>query len=219
MCASLSPLDDTISRLSTENPLCYCFGAQAAHACCAQFRHTHIHTWHATLCTVACCLRPMFLQPPSHHHMYVPQAAACGVMYPHTKNTGVPACLESPSPPLYCRPCCFSQGPTSSGKTSLVGYLAAQTGHKFVRINNHQHTDLQEYLGSWVPDEQGEPQPEGGGVSRRCMGNRLIAMLTTSMQGLHGNADGRWSVPGGQTLFDMGRWRHRLLLLMLVTWS
>jgi hypothetical protein len=25
-----------------------------------------------------------------------------------------------------------------------------------VRINNHQHTDLQEYLGSWVPDEQGE---------------------------------------------------------------
>lgn len=48
------------------------------------------------------------------------------------------------------------QGPTSSGKTSLVGYLAAQTGHAFVRINNHQHTDLQEYLGSWVPDEQGE---------------------------------------------------------------
>jgi hypothetical protein len=48
------------------------------------------------------------------------------------------------------------QGPTSSGKTSLVGYLAAQTGHTFVRINNHQHTDLQEYLGSWVPDEQGE---------------------------------------------------------------
>jgi midasin len=50
----------------------------------------------------------------------------------------------------------YNQGPTSSGKTSLVGYLAAQTGHKFVRINNHQHTDLQEYLGSWVPDEQGE---------------------------------------------------------------
>ncbi|KAF6262490.1 hypothetical protein COO60DRAFT_1699221 [Scenedesmus sp. NREL 46B-D3] len=47
------------------------------------------------------------------------------------------------------------QGPTSSGKTSLVAYLATQTGHTFVRINNHQHTDLQEYLGSWVPDEQG----------------------------------------------------------------
>lgn len=47
------------------------------------------------------------------------------------------------------------QGPTSSGKTSLVAYLAAQTGHKFVRINNHQHTDLQEYLGSWVSDDTG----------------------------------------------------------------
>lgn len=59
---------------------------------------------------------------------------------------------------LLCLLCLLrsNQGPTSSGKTSLVGYLAAQTGHKFVRINNHQHTDLQEYLGSWVPDEQGE---------------------------------------------------------------
>ncbi|KAH0684815.1 hypothetical protein KY290_022192 [Solanum tuberosum] len=36
------------------------------------------------------------------------------------------------------------QGPTSSGKTSLVQYLAAITGHEFVRINNHEHTDLQE---------------------------------------------------------------------------
>ncbi|KAG1662050.1 hypothetical protein FOA52_005297, partial [Chlamydomonas sp. UWO 241] len=47
------------------------------------------------------------------------------------------------------------QGPTSSGKTALVGYLAAQTGHKLIRINNHEHTDLQEYLGSYVPDEHG----------------------------------------------------------------
>lgn len=47
------------------------------------------------------------------------------------------------------------QGPTSSGKTSLVGYLAAQTGHAFVRINNHEQTDLQEYLGSYVADESG----------------------------------------------------------------
>lgn len=47
------------------------------------------------------------------------------------------------------------QGPTSSGKTSLVAYLAAQTGHTFVRINNHEQTDLQEYLGSYVSDEEG----------------------------------------------------------------
>ncbi|KAI8548545.1 hypothetical protein RHMOL_Rhmol07G0280600 [Rhododendron molle] len=47
------------------------------------------------------------------------------------------------------------QGPTSSGKTSLVQYLAEITGHEFVRINNHEHTDLQEYLGSYIIDASG----------------------------------------------------------------
>ncbi len=42
------------------------------------------------------------------------------------------------------------QGPTSAGKTSLVGYLAAQTGHTFLRINNHEHTDLQVGVGGRV---------------------------------------------------------------------
>jgi midasin len=44
------------------------------------------------------------------------------------------------------------EGPTSSGKTSSVEYLARRTGHRFVRINNHEHTDIQEYLGSYVSD-------------------------------------------------------------------
>ena len=35
------------------------------------------------------------------------------------------------------------QGPTSAGKTSLVEYIARLTGHMCVRINNHEHTDLQ----------------------------------------------------------------------------
>lgn len=48
------------------------------------------------------------------------------------------------------------QGPTSSGKTSLVQYLAAITGHEFVRINNHEHTDLQEYLGTYITDTTGK---------------------------------------------------------------
>ena len=47
------------------------------------------------------------------------------------------------------------QGPTSSGKTTLVSYLAARTGHHCIRINNHEGTDLQEYLGSYITDEQG----------------------------------------------------------------
>ena len=38
------------------------------------------------------------------------------------------------------------QGPTSTGKTSLVAHLAAQTGHRCVRINNHEQTDLQVQL-------------------------------------------------------------------------
>jgi midasin len=47
------------------------------------------------------------------------------------------------------------QGPTSAGKTSLVEYLAKLTGQKFVRINNHEHTDLQEYMGSYLSDSAG----------------------------------------------------------------
>uniref|UniRef100_A0A224YTK3 Midasin n=1 Tax=Rhipicephalus zambeziensis TaxID=60191 RepID=A0A224YTK3_9ACAR len=41
------------------------------------------------------------------------------------------------------------QGETSAGKTSLVRWLAARTGHVCVRVNNHEHTDLEEYLGSY----------------------------------------------------------------------
>ncbi|OAP57631.1 hypothetical protein AYL99_08369 [Fonsecaea erecta] len=47
------------------------------------------------------------------------------------------------------------QGPTSAGKTSMVEYLAKLSGNKFVRINNHEHTDLQEYLGSYMSDTDG----------------------------------------------------------------
>ena len=47
------------------------------------------------------------------------------------------------------------QGPTSSGKTSIIEYLAKRTGHRFVRINNHEHTDLQEYLGTYVSNPEG----------------------------------------------------------------
>ena len=44
------------------------------------------------------------------------------------------------------------EGPTSTGKTSSIEYLARKTGHRFVRINNHEHTDIQEYLGTYVSD-------------------------------------------------------------------
>lgn len=51
--------------------------------------------------------------------------------------------------------CCF-QGPTSAGKTSIVEYVAKLTGHRFVRINNHEHTDLQEYFGGYATDATGK---------------------------------------------------------------
>ena len=49
------------------------------------------------------------------------------------------------------------QGPTSSGKTSLVAYLADQTGHHFVRINNHQQTDLQVCQRMWCLSTRSTP--------------------------------------------------------------
>ena len=54
------------------------------------------------------------------------------------------------------------QGPTSSGKTSMVEYLARISGNKFVRINNHEHTDLQEYLGTYISGSDGRLQYQEG---------------------------------------------------------
>ena len=48
------------------------------------------------------------------------------------------------------------QGDTSVGKTSLVSYLAELTGNKCVRVNNHEHTDIQEYVGSYTSDLSGK---------------------------------------------------------------
>eukprot|EP01080_Neovahlkampfia_damariscottae_P007220 gene7221-11536_t len=48
------------------------------------------------------------------------------------------------------------QGPTSAGKTSMVKYLAERTGHRFVRINNHETTDLQEYFGTYITNSEGK---------------------------------------------------------------
>ena len=48
------------------------------------------------------------------------------------------------------------EGPTSAGKTTIVEYLAALCGHRCVRINNHEHTDVQEYTGSYASDSNGK---------------------------------------------------------------
>lgn len=48
------------------------------------------------------------------------------------------------------------QGPTSAGKTSMIEFLAEYSGNKYVRINNHEHTDLQEYLGTYISGSDGK---------------------------------------------------------------
>eukprot|EP01054_Gregarina_sp_Poly1_P000367 Gregarina_sp_Poly_1__366@NODE_108_length_14049_cov_12_387284_g95_i0_p1_GENE_NODE_108_length_14049_cov_12_387284_g95_i0NODE_108_length_14049_cov_12_387284_g95_i0_p1_ORF_typecomplete_len4659_score761_60AAA_5/PF07728_14/4_2e10AAA_5/PF07728_14/5_5e13AAA_5/PF07728_14/2_5e35AAA_5/PF07728_14/2_3e09AAA_5/PF07728_14/7_1e22AAA_5/PF07728_14/6_4e32AAA_5/PF07728_14/2_3e14AAA_3/PF07726_11/0_0058AAA_3/PF07726_11/16AAA_3/PF07726_11/5_7e16AAA_3/PF07726_11/0_01AAA_3/PF07726_11/0_0047AAA_3/PF07726_11/4_9e13Dynein_ len=47
------------------------------------------------------------------------------------------------------------EGPTSSGKSSMVEFLAALTCHRFVRINNHEQITLAEYLGQYVANSRG----------------------------------------------------------------
>ncbi|XP_060061378.1 midasin [Erinaceus europaeus] len=48
------------------------------------------------------------------------------------------------------------QGETSVGKTSLIRWLASATGNHCVRINNHEHTDIQEYIGCYTSDSSGK---------------------------------------------------------------
>lgn len=57
---------------------------------------------------------------------------------------------------LYSQHPVLLQGETSVGKTSLVSWLAKATGHYCVRVNNHEHTDLQEYVGSYTANEHGK---------------------------------------------------------------
>lgn len=37
----------------------------------------------------------------------------------------------------------------------MIEYLAAKTGHKCIRINNHEHTDISEYVGGYGVDQNG----------------------------------------------------------------
>ncbi|KAH8280488.1 hypothetical protein KR018_008600 [Drosophila ironensis] len=48
------------------------------------------------------------------------------------------------------------QGPTSAGKTSLIDFVARKSGNRCLRINNHEHTDLQEYIGTYAADLDGK---------------------------------------------------------------
>ncbi|KAG1714135.1 Midasin [Nymphon striatum] len=48
------------------------------------------------------------------------------------------------------------QGETSVGKTSIIQWLAQASGNYSVRVNNHEHTDIQEYIGTYTADDNGK---------------------------------------------------------------
>ncbi|KAI8873381.1 P-loop containing nucleoside triphosphate hydrolase protein, partial [Ramicandelaber brevisporus] len=66
------------------------------------------------------------------------------------------------------------QGPTSAGKTSLIEHLAWRFGHTFVRINNHLHTDIQQYLGSYVANSSADSGSSAPLMSFKDALNRLL---------------------------------------------
>jgi midasin len=47
------------------------------------------------------------------------------------------------------------QGDTSTGKTSIIFYIAEKLGKKVIRINNHEHTEAADYLGNYVTTKNG----------------------------------------------------------------
>ena len=68
------------------------------------------------------------------------------------------------------------QGPTSVGKTTMIEYLAARTGHKCIRINNHEHTDVQEYIGGYVTSATGQLEFRDGLLVQALRGGHWIIL-------------------------------------------
>lgn len=68
------------------------------------------------------------------------------------------------------------EGPTSVGKTSIIVFLAKLIGQKVVRLNNHRDTDIDEYIGAYVPDRDGSIKFQEG-VLLQCMRNGSWLLL------------------------------------------
>ena len=68
------------------------------------------------------------------------------------------------------------QGPTSSGKTSMVEYLARISGNCFVRLNNHEYTDIHEYLGTYISTSDGCLEYQDGALVRALKEGHWIVL-------------------------------------------
>ena len=69
------------------------------------------------------------------------------------------------------------EGPTSTGKTSVVLFLAGLLNQKVLRVNNHKDTDLEEYIGRYVPSNQTGKLEFVDGVLSRAMKNGYWLLL------------------------------------------
>ncbi|CBZ26594.1 conserved hypothetical protein [Leishmania mexicana MHOM/GT/2001/U1103] len=93
----------------------------------------------------------------AYEHIWIPagtEAPYCDEAFILTNS--VKGHLKNLSRAVFANRPVLLEGPTSSGKSSMVKYLAELTGNKFVRINNHDSTEVQEYLGHYVTDELGK---------------------------------------------------------------
>lgn len=67
------------------------------------------------------------------------------------------------------------QGPTCAGKTTLVEFAAAKLGQRCLRVNNHEHTDVSEYIGRYAPAPDGTIEWRDGALSSALRrGNWLL---------------------------------------------
>lgn len=81
---------------------------------------------------------------------YVPQSYSETSTKTYTVTPQTETYLNEISAAISARTAVLLEGSTSVGKTSMVKHLARIRGKKIVRMNNHEHTDVTEYLGSYT---------------------------------------------------------------------
>ncbi|AFN83603.1 Willebrand factor type A domain-containing AAA ATPase [Encephalitozoon romaleae SJ-2008] len=66
------------------------------------------------------------------------------------------------------------QGDTSTGKTSMVLFLSREMNRRVIRINNHEHTEASDYIGSFTSTSNGIEFREGALVKAMRRGDWVV---------------------------------------------
>lgn len=106
------------------------------------------------------------LNPPTPEHLLIQNYAIAPGQYPQPDNEWEESYILTNTFKKLLSTLCsvvsvtnyavLIEGPTSAGKTSTIEYLAKRTQNRCIRINNHEHTDIQEYIGSYIPGASGK---------------------------------------------------------------